>query len=663
MSEDTALQAFFPVYERHREELGRLAEAWAATHHEFGPIVAAQDDAAKAAAKEEDQISQRLLTDAVATGDWAPFLSLLREQGRKYAQAGISLSAWFDLMGDFRRNLVALSQAETCEDPLLVLDGANRFTDLALREIGEGYLATKAEELVQSEGRYRMLFERNPMPMWVFDTETMAFLEVNDAAVAHYGYSREEFLSMTINDIRPPDHVAPVVDDISRTGAADDTGRSRHIKRDGTVVAVDITAHAVDFAGHAARFVIADDVTERERLQRQLQQSQRLESLGQLAGGVAHDFNNLLAVIMNYAAFINKEATKASDNGDAARWDPVRQDVEQIERAAERASRLTRQLLAFARREVTRPEVIDINRAVAEVQHLLRRTLGEHVELVTSGPPDLWPVLADAGQLEQVILNLAVNARDAMPQGGRLTIETDNVSVDGYYVASRPGLEPGRYTRLRVSDTGTGMSHDVLQHVFEPFFTTKPTGEGTGLGMATVYGIITQAGGHAQIYSEPGLGTTFTALFPAVMQDVSSQAEVAAEVHRTRGGETVLVVEDEDALREVTRRILTSNGYRVLTASNGPDAIAIASAHSGGIDLVLTDVVMPQMLGKEVAERITQIRPGIRVLYMSGYAQPVLASQGSLDPSVRLVEKPFSEATLIANVTDVLELEPVGIAQ
>jgi CheY-like chemotaxis protein len=249
-----------------------------------------------------------------------------------------------------------------------------------------------------------------------------------------------------------------------------------------------------------------------------------------------------------------------------------------------------------------------------------------------------------------------------MAGGGTLTIETANVAVDQHYAGNRPGLVPGGYVRLRVSDTGTGMDPDVLQHAFEPFFTTKPTGEGTGLGLATVYGIITQAGGHAQIYSEPRRGTTFTALFPAATDAVAAHAKDVSATYRESSGETILVVEDEDALREVASRILSSNGYRVLTAANGHEAIELARTSGGQIDLLLTDVVMPHMLGKEVAEHIESLQPGVRVLYMSGYAQPVLASQGTLDPGVSLVEKPFSEPTLLAKVRDVLEQEPNGIA-
>ena len=393
---------------------------------------------------------------------------------------------------------------------------------------------------------------------------------------------------------------------------------------------------------------------ERKQAQSQAQQAQRLESLGQLAGGVAHDFNNLLAVILSYASFISEELATPSGPDWPERLESVRGDLGQITLAAERAASLTRQLLAFARREVVRPQVLDLDRVITAVQELLHRTLGEHIELITTLAGDLWPVLADPGQLEQVLVNLAVNARDAMPGGGTLTIDTSNITVDADTVAGGSRARQGRNVRMRISDTGTGMPADVLEHVFEPFFTTKEEGTGTGLGLATVYGILAQAEGQIQIYSEPGTGTTFSITLPVTAQEL---VPLAAPVpyRRSPKGETVLVVEDEEALRQVTKRIFARNGYHVITAANGPQALDIARAHPGEIHLLVTDVVMPRMLGKEVADKMRAIKPGIEVLFMSGYARPVLASQGSLEPNVALVEKPFSEAELLSQAGQVLD--------
>ncbi len=393
---------------------------------------------------------------------------------------------------------------------------------------------------------------------------------------------------------------------------------------------------------------------ERERLQNQLHQSQRLEALGQLAGGIAHDFNNLLAVIINYAAFIADDLTAAAAEQQGDRWTSTREDVDQIRLAGERAADLTHQLLAFARREVVQPEVVDVNDVVLGVEELMHRTLGEQVELQSSLAKGLRPILIDPGQLEQILVNLAVNARDAMPSGGILRIDTANLDVDLGYASSRPGLTPGPHIRLRVTDTGEGMSEETARRAFDPFFTTKSPGEGTGLGLATVYGIIQQAGGLSQIYSDPGAGTTITFLLPATERSLPSQtASTPPDVHAERG--TILLVEDEDALREVTRRILAGAGYTVMTASSGDEALAIAEAHDGPIDLLLSDVVMPQIAGPELARRLQDVRPETEVLLMSGFAQPILDSGGHLDEDMRLIEKPFSGPMLIERVVQIIE--------
>jgi CheY-like chemotaxis protein len=379
-----------------------------------------------------------------------------------------------------------------------------------------------------------------------------------------------------------------------------------------------------------------------------------MESLGQLAGGVAHDFNNLLGAILNYASFVADELDAAVEGDSDRPWANVRRDVAQIQAAAELATRLTHQLLAFARREVVRPRVLSLNKVVTELEQMLRRTLGEQVELSIHLAPELWMCLADPGQMEQVLMNLVVNARDAMPDGGRLSIDTHDQEVDEAYAAGRSELPTGRYIRLRVSDTGSGMSPDVLERAFEPFFSMKPKGEGSGLGLATVYGIVRQAGGYAQIYSEVGLGTTFTALLPATELS-PAEDDVVPRESSAEGGETVLLVEDGAFMRDVATRILTRHGYQVIAAASGPDAIEAAARHTGEIQLLLTDVVMPKMLGKEVAERIVASRPAIRVLFMSGYAQPVLGSKGTLEPGVTLLEKPFSKVLLLSTVRAVLD--------
>jgi two-component system, cell cycle sensor histidine kinase and response regulator CckA len=439
-------------------------------------------------------------------------------------------------------------------------------------------------------------------------------------------------------------------------------------RRDGTTFPAEVSLSAMSTDDGLLVTAVVRDVTERlefaaererlrtqaerDKLERHLHQSQRLESLGQLAGGVAHDFNNLLGVIANYAAFAGEEVARQLPGG---RGQAVRDDIGQVQQAAERAAGLTHQLLAFARQEVIQPHVLNINDVVQSVEQLLIRTLGEHIELITDLAEDLSPVLADPGQIEQVLVNLAINARDAMPRGGKLTIQTVNTSIDDTG-AGQADLPPGRYAAVKVSDTGTGIPKDVLDRVFEPFFTTKPKGEGTGLGLATVYGIITQAGGHVRIYSEPGLGTIFTALLPVTEQNPAATAPPPAQPQRGRG-QTVLVVEDEAAMREVTRRILDRNGYRVVVAASGHDALNLLASQLERIDVLLTDVIMPHMQGKELADKISVLQPAARVVFMSGYTQGLLGEQGVLEPGVHLIEKPFSETTLLTKLHEVLSTQ------
>jgi PAS domain S-box-containing protein len=505
---------------------------------------------------------------------------------------------------------------------------------------------------VERDRHYRLLFESNPDPMWFYGVESLAILEVNDAALREYRYSREEFLAMTIADLRPPEDIPAMRESVANSPVQDRSGPWRHVRKDGTLLLVEITSHAITFRGERARFVVARDVSERERLQSQLRQSQRLESLGRLAGGVAHDFNNLLAVMLGYAAFVTEEIADSRAGRD--RLDEAQRDAEQIGLAAEKAADLTRQLLAFARRDVVQRHVVNLNDVVTDIETLLRRTIDEQITLVSSLAPDLHPILAERGQLEQVLVNLAVNARDAMPEGGTLAIDTVNIDVDADYAGQHPGVITGPHVRLRISDTGMGMSRDVLDRAFDPFFTTKEAGEGSGLGLATVYGIITQAGGHPQLYSEPGVGTTFSALLPAT-SEVTSMGDSAPAASTQAGDETILVVEDEDALREVTRRILQRHGYHVLTAADGSEALELASSHAASIDLVISDAVMPRMPGREVVRRLRQMRPSLRVIFMSGYAAPVLSGTVLLDADVRLIEKPFTAAGLAATVREVLD--------
>jgi len=506
-------------------------------------------------------------------------------------------------------------------------------------------------EFEDTATRYQMLFRVHPEPMWVFNVETRRFLEVNDTAVKRYGYSRDEFLAMAVETVYPASEVPGWLESLKQTTDLEQLTSELHRIKDGTAIEVQVSTRDI---GHGNRYVMAQDVTEKKRYQQHLQQAQRMESLGQLAGGVAHDFNNLLGVIINFSWFVKANLTAEIESGNGERLRPVLKDIERIERAAENAARLTRQLLAFARVDVVQPKPMDMNVVVAEMAPMLRRTLGEHIDLVAAPGPALWPVMIDSGQLSQVLTNLAVNSRDAMPKGGKLTIDVANVDVDLAYAAARPTLKPGRYVRLRVSDTGAGMDKKTLEHAFEPFFTTKPRGQGTGLGLATIYGIVTQAGGSIEVYSEPGLGTRVSVLLPATDQEAAAET-ATHEAPRARATETVLVVEDSDDLREIVERILTQSGYQVMVAADGVEAVAISRKFAGHIDLLLTDVVMPNMQGNELAPLLVEARPDLRVLYMSGFAQPSLAANGTLPPELALLDKPFNEPTLLARVREVLE--------
>jgi len=388
--------------------------------------------------------------------------------------------------------------------------------------------------------------------------------------------------------------------------------------------------------------------SEREKaLQEQLAQSRRLESVGQLAGGIAHDFNNILGVILNYAEFVGEELDPGSQ---------ASSDVEEIRRAAERAAALTRQLLIFSRREVVKPESLYLSEVIEGLENLLHRALGERVELDTHFGEGLLPIEADRGQIEQVLVNLSVNARDAMPEGGRLTIEIDNAELDSEYAYMHPDTEPGMYVRLKVSDTGTGMDRPTIERAFEPFFTTKAKGEGTGLGLATVYGIVTGAGGRIDIYSEIGMGTTIKVHLPA---SEKAGARVAAGEARERPagrGEVVLVVEDEPDVRRMAERILGKGGYSVVGTSSGEEAIEVCGREGQPVDLVLTDVIMPGMLGTELVEQVRELRPQAQVVFMSGYSHRVLAPEalGGRDGAA-FIEKPFSATELLRTVRERLD--------
>ena len=504
------------------------------------------------------------------------------------------------------------------------------------------------EQLHESERKYRLLFETNPEPMFVYDFETLRILAVNEAAVTRYGYSETEFLDLTIRDIRPPGEQMRLEAELAnRPDAGAPRTGVRHRAKDGTLFDVDLVARPLEFAGRRARLVLARDVTAHRQLEEQLRQSQKMEAVGQLAGGIAHDFNNLLTAILGSTQLL----LHATPPGDSRR-----EDAEEIRNAGLRAAELTRQLLAFSRRQVLAPRVLELNAVVANMEKMLRRLIGEDIELVISLDPAAGAVNADPGQLEQVLLNLVVNARDAMPSGGRVAVETARVTLADELVERRHRLPPGDYVRLTVADSGLGMDETTQAHLFEPFFTTKEVGKGTGLGLATVYGIVKQSGGYIWVYSEPGRGTTVKVYLPRVAG--GAEAMPAPEPQALRGGqETVLLVEDSAPVRALARRSLEAWGYTVVDAADGPAAVALATEHAGGIDLLVTDVVMPGMSGRELAELLGPARPSMKVLYTSGYTDDAMVRQGVLNAGVAFLQKPFVPETLARKVRAVLDGE------
>ena len=390
---------------------------------------------------------------------------------------------------------------------------------------------------------------------------------------------------------------------------------------------------------------MALDVSDRKKLEEQLRQAQKMEAVGRLAGGIAHDFNNLLMVIQGHAELL----TDRMKPGES-----LRRNAEQIQEASQRATSLTRQLLAFSRKQMLAPVVLNVQAVVSDMGKILRRLIGEDVELVTVNAPDLKRVKADRSQIEQVIMNLAVNARDAMPRGGKLTIESANVEFDNSYSRAPMVLMPGRYVMLAVTDNGCGMDADTQAHIFEPFYTTKEKGKGTGLGLATVYGIVKQSGGYVWVYSEIGKGTTFKIYLPSVEEEVAPQEKKPAAAALPRGTETVLLVEDEEGVRNLAKEYLESCGYKVLVAEDGNAAIELVSKHSGPIDLVMTDIVMPGISGSDLAKRVESLRPDIRVVYMSGYTDQAIIHHGILSSDVLLLQKPFTMSTLAHKLREAL---------
>jgi two-component system, cell cycle sensor histidine kinase and response regulator CckA len=518
------------------------------------------------------------------------------------------------------------------------------------RDITERKLA--AEALRESEQRFRGLLEHVQLAAAICDADGRIVF-VNDYLLDITGWTRQELIGQPAGKFVPPERreaIRELIEKLARTGEpAHWYQESPVLTRSGKVRWLQVSSVVLrDVAGKVAAVAsLGPDVTEHRALQEQYLQSQKLESLGTLAGGVAHDFNNLLTVINGYSDI----AFQSLSDRDA-----VRSKIDQIRKAGARAAELTQQLLAFSRRQITQPRPLDLNRVIEESAGMFRTLLGEDIELVTTLSPSLRPVMADQGQLHQVLMNLMANARDAMPAGGRLTIETANGDTSPAEAAEHPDVVPGPFVLLAVTDTGSGIDEQTRLHIFEPFFTTKGTGKGTGLGLSTVYGIVKQNGGWIRVQSEVGKGTAFQVYLPRLAAELTPAAETHSAATGPGNRETVLVVEDQDEVRGLATAILESRGYRVLSAADGPSALALVDRHSGPIDLALTDVILPGMNGKQLVERLKLLRPEIRVLFTSGYSQDVIAHRGVLDPGVAYIAKPYSPEILAAKVRQVLHV-------
>ncbi|MDB5309034.1 MAG: domain S-box protein [Gemmataceae bacterium] len=505
-------------------------------------------------------------------------------------------------------------------------------------------------ELARAERKYREMFEN--ATDGIFQTSPDGrYIDANPALARMYGYASPAELIKGVADIAGEVYVDPgrraefakLVETEDRVVWFESQVR----RKDGRVIWVSENARAVrDENGRLLYYEgFQRDVSDRKALEEQVQQAKKMDAVGRLAGGIAHDFNNILTVINGYTELFLTRLPAG---------DPGRAMLKEVREAGDRAAGLTGQLLAFSRKQVVQPRVLDLNVVVAEMERMLGRLIGEDVTLTTSLVPDLGRVRADPSQMEQVLMNLAVNARDAMPKGGRLTIETRNVELDRTYSLGHFEVRPGRYVLLAMSDTGVGMTEEVKRHVFEPFFTTKGQGKGTGLGLATVFGIVRQAGGTVGVYSEPGRGATFKVYLP-VADGPGELAPAGPPPPPARGSETILLVEDEDGVRSLARTVLGEYGYAVLEAADGREAIGIADRHPGPIDLLVTDVVMPGLSGPEVAARVAARRPGVGVLYISGYTDDAVVRHGVLEAEVAFVQKPFRPDDLARRVRAVLD--------
>ncbi len=522
-----------------------------------------------------------------------------------------------------------------------------------IREAGIRRERVQAEvDLRDNEEKFRQVFNNanDAIYLWELREDGMAgrCVEVNDTACRMLGYSRDELFTMTPKDIDSEDtvkEIPSVMEELLEKGHT--TFEMVHVSKDGRKIPVEISSHVFTLHDKSYILSITRDIAERKCMEEQLRQSQKMEAIGRLAGGIAHDFNNMMTAIIGYSEMLKMDKSLTRDS---------KQKIEEILKSAERIANLTQQILAFSRKQTLQPRIISINRLISETEEMLCRLIGEDIELETRLEPELWRVKADQSQIEQVIMNLSVNARDAMPDGGKLIIETKNVHIDVNNLEEPEGADIGDYVLLSESDTGYGLDEEAKEHIFEPFFTTKEVGKGTGLGLSTVYGIVKQSGGYITVDSEVDKGTIFNIYLPRVKRKDEDYTEEVVLTESERGTETILVVEDEDVVKKMTCDALRYFSYTVIEAGNGREAIEAIEEHgSENIDLLITDVIMPEMSGKELTERLFNKGTELKVLYISGYTDDVVVHHSPLEEGASFLQKPFSPRTLAHKVREILK--------
>jgi len=523
--------------------------------------------------------------------------------------------------------------------PFAVIEAINKSRTLVEKQKME-------ESLIESEEKFRNLFYNHSAVKLIIDPETLDIYEANKAASEFYSWPIEKLESMKIteiNDINENEvrkNIAKVVK------GSKNNFQLRHFKANGDMVDVEVFSSHVQIGGKVYIHSIIHDITEQKRLENQLRQSQKMESIGRLAGGIAHDYNNILTVILNYCELALMELDPSSE---------LAGYIKEIKKAGERSNEITSQLLAFARKQSSNPKVLDLNNSIDEMISMLQRLIGESIELIWLPDSGVCPVKMDPSQLHQILANLCINARDAIGDSGKITIETNCVSIDESYAKTNPGFLPGEFAMLAVSDNGCGMDKSTVENIFEPFFTTKGAGEGTGLGLSTVYGIVKQNGGFVNVYSEIGEGTTFKIYLKCESGMVEKTEEIQKAAPSESKGETVLIVEDEEAILKIAEKMLETLGYNLLTSNNPLEALQIAEEYSGDIDIVVTDVVMPDMDGKKMSDKITKLHPSAKVLFMSGYTSNVIGQHGLFEDNVNFIQKPFKMNDLEMKIREILD--------